>query len=113
MKHTKVSIFMRLMVLLSAVVLASGCVPQLEGVVVAVTATPSPLPPTTTPLPTSPIELYRTDLDGYQSRLARDVSYVPDGNSYQKLDVYLPTEGKGPFPTVLAIHGGCFHFSFR
>ncbi len=108
MKHTKVSISIGLMILLSAVVLASGCVPQLEGIVTLVTPTPSPLPPTTIPLPTTPIELCRTDFDGYQSRLARDISYVPDGNSYQKLDVYLPTEGEGPFPTVLAIHGGCF-----
>jgi acetyl esterase/lipase len=26
----------------------------------------------------------------------------------QKLDVYLPPEGKGPYPTILAIHGGGF-----
>ncbi len=101
MKYTKISISIWLMVLLSTVVLASGCVPQLEGVVVAVTPTPSPLPPT-------PVELRTLDFDGYQTRSALGVPYVPDGERVQKLDVYLPTEGNGPFPTILAIHGGCF-----
>ena len=26
----------------------------------------------------------------------------------QKLDIYLPDEGKGPFPVILSIHGGAF-----
>lgn len=26
----------------------------------------------------------------------------------QKLDIYLPAEGKGPFPVILSIHGGAF-----
>jgi acetyl esterase/lipase len=39
-------------------------------------------------------------------RITRDIAYVPDGNAYQKLDVYLPGSGSGPFPTLVAIHGG-------
>jgi acetyl esterase/lipase len=41
-------------------------------------------------------------------RIERNVPYVPDGNVYHKLDVYLPEEGDGPFPTILAIYGGGF-----
>lgn len=26
----------------------------------------------------------------------------------EKLDIYLPNEGKGPFPIIVAIHGGSF-----
>jgi acetyl esterase/lipase len=26
----------------------------------------------------------------------------------QKLDIYLPDDGDGPFPVILAIHGGAF-----
>ncbi len=34
--------------------------------------------------------------------------YVPDGHWRQVLDVYLPPEGEGPYPTILAFHGGGF-----
>jgi acetyl esterase/lipase len=37
-----------------------------------------------------------------------NVPYVPEGSSLQRLDVYLPADGDGPFPTILAIHGGGF-----
>jgi acetyl esterase/lipase len=37
-----------------------------------------------------------------------NVQYVPDGTVRQALDVYLPESGEGPFPTILAIHGGGF-----
>ena len=37
-----------------------------------------------------------------------DVSYVPDGVKDQKLDLYLPETGDGPFPIILAFHGGAF-----
>jgi acetyl esterase/lipase len=37
-----------------------------------------------------------------------NVSYVPNGSKDQKLDLYLPKEGDGPFPTILAFHGGAF-----
>lgn len=35
------------------------------------------------------------------------LSYAED-HPRQKLDVYLPSTGKGPYPTILAIHGGGF-----
>jgi len=36
-----------------------------------------------------------------------DVSYAIESPA-QKLDVYLPNEGDGPFPVILSIHGGAF-----
>lgn len=36
-----------------------------------------------------------------------DVGYAND-SSTQKLDIYLPEEGDGPFPVIVAIHGGAF-----
>lgn len=36
-----------------------------------------------------------------------DVPYAAE-SSAQKMDIYLPKEGKGPFPVILAIHGGGF-----
>jgi acetyl esterase/lipase len=38
-----------------------------------------------------------------------DVDYTPDKpHPMRKLDIYLPEEGDGPFPTIIAIHGGAF-----
>jgi acetyl esterase/lipase len=38
-----------------------------------------------------------------------DVDYTPDKpHPMRKLDIYLPEEGNGPFPTIIAIHGGAF-----
>jgi acetyl esterase/lipase len=36
-----------------------------------------------------------------------DVAYA-NGSEKQKLDIYLPDEGKGPFPVIVAVHGGGF-----
>jgi acetyl esterase/lipase len=36
-----------------------------------------------------------------------DVSYAAKSPS-QKLDIYLPDEGDGPFPVIVSIHGGAF-----
>ncbi len=36
-----------------------------------------------------------------------DISYAPLSPA-QKLDIYLPDEGVGPFPVIIAIHGGAF-----
>jgi acetyl esterase/lipase len=41
-------------------------------------------------------------------RTERDIEFVPGGGAYQSLDVYLPPQGEGPFPTILGIHGGGF-----
>jgi len=37
-----------------------------------------------------------------------NVSYVPGGTEDQKLDLSLPETGDGPFPIILAFHGGAF-----
>jgi acetyl esterase/lipase len=36
-----------------------------------------------------------------------DIPYANLSNS-QKLDIYLPEEGSGPFPVIVSIHGGAF-----
>jgi len=41
------------------------------------------------------------------SRKFLNMAYAPVSNA-QKLDVYLPEEGAGPFPVIVAIHGGAF-----
>lgn len=38
-----------------------------------------------------------------------DISYA-DESPREKLDIYLPNDGKGPFPVIIAIHGGAFKF---
>ena len=38
-----------------------------------------------------------------------DISYAKQSN-HQKLDIYLPKKGQGPFPVIMAIHGGAFAF---
>jgi acetyl esterase/lipase len=36
-----------------------------------------------------------------------DIPYAAASNA-QKLDIYIPNEGDGPFPIILSIHGGAF-----
>jgi acetyl esterase/lipase len=36
-----------------------------------------------------------------------DIAYAPLSPA-QKLDIYLPNDGDGPFPVIVAIHGGAF-----
>ncbi len=36
-----------------------------------------------------------------------NISYATD-SAIQKLDIYLPTSGSGPFPLILEVHGGAF-----
>jgi len=36
-----------------------------------------------------------------------DIAYATKSNT-QKLDIYLPNEGKGPFPVIIIFHGGGF-----
>ncbi|MBN1103171.1 MAG: alpha/beta hydrolase [Deltaproteobacteria bacterium] len=38
----------------------------------------------------------------------RDLAYVPNGHERQRLDVYVPETGKGPFPLIVWIHGGAW-----
>jgi acetyl esterase/lipase len=41
------------------------------------------------------------------SRRWMDLPYAATSGA-QRLDLYLPAEGKGPFPVILSIHGGAF-----
>lgn len=41
-----------------------------------------------------------------------DIPYAT-GSPNQKLDIYLPGEGDGPFPTLIFIHGGAFVFGAK
>lgn len=36
-----------------------------------------------------------------------DVAYAPRSPA-QRLDIYLPNQGEGPFPVIISIHGGAF-----
>lgn len=38
-----------------------------------------------------------------------DLAYASE-SPFQKLDIYLPNEGNGPFPVIISIHGGAFKF---
>ena len=38
-----------------------------------------------------------------------DISYASE-SPREKLDIFLPNDGKGPFPVIIAIHGGAFKF---
>ena len=60
------------------------------------TATPTPIPSTDTPEPTRTPSVEKVG----------NVPFVVDGDPSQELDVYLPTSPTGPFPVLLAMHGG-------
>lgn len=51
--------------------------------------------------------LPEANLEAQGIELLRDVPYVAGGGAARTLDVYRP-QGRGPFPTVLYIHGGGF-----
>ena len=51
--------------------------------------------------------LPEADLAGQGIELLRDVPYLAGADAARTLDVYRP-QGRGPFPTVLYIHGGGF-----
>ena len=40
------------------------------------------------------------------AKVIRDLEYAKVGDVKLSLDLYLPTEGTGPFPIIVAIHGG-------
>lgn len=46
-------------------------------------------------------------LEKPSSRVWYDIAYESQSNA-QKLDIYLPEQGEGPFPVIFAIHGGAF-----
>jgi acetyl esterase/lipase len=49
----------------------------------------------------------RTKIDGI-SRRWLDIAYDKE-HELQKLDIYLPEEGQGPFPVIVNVHGGGFN----
>jgi Tol biopolymer transport system component/acetyl esterase/lipase len=51
-----------------------------------------------------PLPSIETSLASFE--IAKDVPYVTSGHDKQKLDIYLPTSGDEPFPTLFVIHGG-------
>jgi len=46
------------------------------------------------------------NIDGIKRKWL-DIAYDSKSQS-QKLDIYIPAEGEGPFPVILSIHGGAF-----
>ncbi len=40
----------------------------------------------------------------------RDVEYVSEGTTAQRLDVYRPLDGRPPYPVLMYIHGGALRF---
>ena len=75
------------------------------------TETPTPEPTATeTPTPESTATetptLAPTPTKAPSVERIRDVPYVVDGDPKQELDVYLRESQDGPFPALLAIHGG-------
>lgn len=47
------------------------------------------------------------DVSGVKRKFL-DLPYVENAGKNQKLDIYLPDEGDGPFPVIIFIHGGAF-----
>jgi acetyl esterase/lipase len=43
----------------------------------------------------------------------KDLAYVPGGHERQKLDLYVPVEGEGPFPLIVWIHGGAWKYGSK
>jgi acetyl esterase/lipase len=41
-----------------------------------------------------------------------DIPYA-NQSAAQKLDIYLPDKGDGPFPVIVSIHGGAWMFGIR
>jgi acetyl esterase/lipase len=62
------------------------------------TVVPTKIPATFTPEPTPTQK---------QVEVFESISYA-DQSPFQKLDVYLPSAGEKPYPTIMGIHGGGF-----
>lgn len=56
--------------------------------------------------PVGTMEMPMTDVSAITRKIL-DIPYASQSPN-QKLDIYLPTEGDGPFPTVIFVHGGAF-----
>lgn len=42
------------------------------------------------------------------AQIARDLPYVDSADPRQTLDLYLPSQGNGPFPVIVWVHGGAW-----
>lgn len=51
-------------------------------------------------------QMKEADVSGIKNKYL-DIPYASVSEA-QKLDIYLPDEGEGPFPVILSIHGGAF-----
>ncbi len=68
---------------------------------------PSTPPPSSTPVPIKvPVVGDVLDASAIKTKYI-NVPYASVSKS-QTLDIYLPNEGSGPFPVIIAIHGGAF-----
>ena len=77
--------------------------------------TDTPVPPTDTPIPPTPTASSIPPTESptpspsptvVSFEVTRNVPYITEEHSRQKLDIYLPASGDGPFPTLLLMHGG-------
>ncbi len=55
--------------------------------------------------PTEPMNMQETS-EEKTYRAFLDIDYVPNPHPQQRLDIYLPAEGNGPWPLIIWIHGG-------
>jgi len=105
--------------MLIAAVLLSGCAqvtsapkftPTITPNVVTtsvVTRHPTLIPPTLTSIPpTKTPALTPTSTRLPSVETLRNLTFHPDSIPPQRLDLYLPPEGLGPFPVVILLHGG-------
>lgn len=100
----------RLAALWGLLLLITACAPTAETPPSPSSPPPpsvTPLPPRTDTLPPTTTPVPQTAPPAMQA-VAMNVPYVADGSTLQRLDIYLPTSGDGPYPTILAIHGGGF-----
>ena len=109
MSTKKVSQLTLLTVVLLLVLAAAGCTGPSAATEVAPAATEAPasqaggLPPMGAGAPGGTSN-FVSIVPAYQ-----DLAYATVSDA-QKLDLYLPTTGSGPFPVVVMIHGGGFMF---
>lgn len=71
------------------------------------------MPPVSTPVPTkSPVPIKVPVVGGVLDASSIKTKYInvayANVSRSQTLDIYLPNEGNGPFPVIIAIHGGAF-----
>ena len=84
-------------------ILLIGCSPA-AGDEISISTQASQIEPTITESPTSTVILPTEPVRTHWT----DIPFTDEDMAFQKLDVYFPDTGNGPFPTILTIHGGGF-----